>query len=161
MHEDDYARIQLASQESVPFVMAVLSLALMVICSAVGATVGSVKSASSAAMVANRGTEVLTKAYLPVLLASACFMYGFILTMVSVLRITEEITMVESGLVVAGTTIYGLSSLFTGLAIGSANKKSIVQLSINREMFLSFIIINSTLELPAVFSLIVAILLLS
>ncbi|KAI5188385.1 V-type H+-transporting ATPase 16kDa proteolipid subunit [Nematocida sp. AWRm77] len=148
------------SKRALPFIGAVVSLAVMVVLSALGATVGAVKSTSSVAMVANRGNSIITRVYLPVLLASGCFMYGFILTMMTVGRIPEDISIVDSGCIVCGTTVYGFTALFTGIAIGECNKKSIIQLSMNRHMFLPFIIINSTLEIPPIFAVVTAIYLL-
>jgi len=152
--EEESLKIEEMSRQSVPFIVSILGVAVMLSLSAVGGTVGAVKSSSSAAMVANREANILAKAYLPVLLSSACFMYSMILCMLALGRIDANITIKDAGMVVAGCLIYGFTALFTGLGIGEANKRMIIYLSQNKQLFISFLILNSTLELPAVFSLI-------
>src|SRR5699024_11612187 len=67
-------------QKAMPFILCCFSVTLMVILSAIGATAGSVKTASSAAMVSNRSRDILTKAYLPILLSSAVIIYSIVMT---------------------------------------------------------------------------------
>ncbi|KAI5191206.1 V-type H+-transporting ATPase 16kDa proteolipid subunit [Nematocida minor] len=147
--------------QAIPFVIGTFSVVFMLALSAIGATVGSVKSASSAAVVSNRGVDLITKSYLPVLFASAGFMYSIIVTFLSLPKLQENMTIDTAWKVMSACFIYGIGSLFSGLAIGEANKHAIVRLSENRKVFLSMIIINSTIELPAVFSLICSVIILS
>lgn len=146
--------------EAFPFILSVLSVAVMVIFSAIGATVGSTKSAASAAMVSNRGSDILSKAYLPVIMSSACFIYAVIIVMMAISSIDEDIDILKSGRVAASMLIYGSTALFGGIWIGKANKKGIIYLSESPNILLPFIIINSAMELPIVFSLILSITLL-
>ncbi|KAI5186451.1 V-type H+-transporting ATPase 16kDa proteolipid subunit [Nematocida homosporus] len=155
------SEFQALNIEAIPFIMAVLGLSLMIILSAAGATIGSVKAASAAAMVSHRSNDILTKAYLPVLLSSAVFMYAMIISVMAIGKIESSMGYHEAGLLLAAGVIYGVASLFTGMSIGASNKESIVQLSGNKHMFISYLVMNSTMELPAVFSLICAIMLIS
>lgn len=154
----DHAQLNL---EAVPFVIGVFSIVSMLVLSAIGATVGGVKSASSAAVVANRGSDLITKAYIPVLLASAGFMYAIIVTCVAVTQLKTDIKINTAWNLMGACLTYGIGGLFSGLAIGKINKYAIVKMSENRDIFFSLIIINSTVEIPAVFALICAIVTLS
>ncbi|KAH9386020.1 V-type H+-transporting ATPase 16kDa proteolipid subunit [Nematocida major] len=145
----------------VPFVIGTFSIVIMLAASAVGATVGAAMSASSAAIVANRGTDLITKSYLPVLFASAGFMYAIIVSFLSISRMTEDVSLKTASTVMAACFVYGGGALFSGMAIGKANKYAIVKMSEDRRIFLASIIINSTIEIPAVFSLICAVMILA
>ncbi|OAG30442.1 V-type H+-transporting ATPase 16kDa proteolipid subunit [Nematocida displodere] len=151
----------LQNKETLPFIISISSLTAMVVLSAIGATVGSVKASASAAMVAGRHADIMTKAYLPVLLASACFIYAMILVIISITHISYDMKLQKACNVMAATLIYGSTAMFVGIAIGSANKTGLVRLSENRGMFLSFLILNSSLELPAIFAMICSIWMLS
>ncbi|KAI5133104.1 V-type H+-transporting ATPase 16kDa proteolipid subunit [Nematocida ausubeli] len=146
--------------DAVPFIIGASSIVLMLAFSAVGSIVGSVKAASSAAVVANRGIDLVTKSYLPVLFASAGFMYSLIVTFFSIRELTTDITLKTAMRIFASCTIYGVGALFSGIAIGEANKHGIVRLSENRKVFLSMLIVNSTIEMVAVFALICSVMLL-
>ncbi|KAI5165228.1 V-type H+-transporting ATPase 16kDa proteolipid subunit [Nematocida sp. AWRm78] len=146
--------------EVTPFVVALTGVVCMLIFSAIGSVVGSAKAASSAAVVANRGTDIITKAYLPVLFASAGFMYALIVTFFSLRELKVDMPVESAGRVFTSCIIYGVGGLFSGIAIGEANKNGIVRLSENRKVFLSLLIVNSTIEMVAVFSLICSVMIL-
>lgn len=140
-----------------PFAVGVLSVVGMLVLSAVGATVGSAKAASSAAVVGNRGSDIITKAFLPVLLASAGFMYAIIFAFIINPKLKAEMSFSEMWNILGACTVFGVGSLFSGMAIGEVNKSGIVLMSENRKVFLSLIVINSTIEMSTVFSLICAV----
>lgn len=148
-------------EESRPFVIAVLGLAGMVVLSAAGATIGSTKASSAAAMIANRHADIITKAYLPVLLSSACFVYAMMLVMVAFFRIASGLTYGSAGMVGAAGIIYGSAALFAGIALGETNKKGILHLGENKRFFLAFLVLNSTVELVVIFALICAVLMIT
>ncbi|KAI5181584.1 V-type H+-transporting ATPase 16kDa proteolipid subunit [Nematocida sp. AWRm80] len=147
--------------EAMPFVGSVLAVVAMIIISAIGSTIGATKSAASASMVANRSRDIVTKAYLPVLLASAGFVYSMIVTSIAMPHITPDISGRTAGKIICASLVYGTTSLFTGIAFGMANKGGIVRMSEHKHLFISMLIVNSTIELPAVFALICSILIMS
>lgn len=151
---EEYSKL---NSDVFPFAVGILSVVFMLVLSAIGATIGSAKAASSAAVVANRGTDLITKAFLPVLLASAGFMYAIIFAFIINPKLKIDMNFSEMWNIVGACAVFGAGSLFSGLAIGEVNKNGIVLMSENRKVFLSLIIINSTIEMSTVFSLICAV----
>ncbi|KAI5171905.1 V-type H+-transporting ATPase 21kDa proteolipid subunit [Nematocida sp. LUAm3] len=149
------------NKEALPFVSSVVCIGIMMTLSSIGAVVGSVQSASSAAMVSNRSPDIVTRAYVPVLLSVAIFMYATVISFLALPKISMEMSGMRASRICAGFLIFGFVSLFVGISLGASNKKSIVTLSENRNFFLSFLILNSTMEIPAVFALIATIMLCS
>ena len=133
-----------------------LGIGAMLIMSAVGSTVGATVCASSATMVVGKRADLLVSAYIPILMASTCFLYAIVVTMFVMYKITLDYTIADGMRDGLACLTYGVAALFGGASLGALNKKTLLRLSEDRKFFLPFVLLNATMEVPMLFALLCA-----
>lgn len=147
-----------ASLEAYGPFLGLAGLTAMIVLSAIGSTIGASVASSTATMVVQLRADLLVHAYIPILLSSTCFLYSIVITLFAIYKIDMQYSFASGVRDGTACLTYGMTALFCGIGIAKVNKKAIIRLSEDKNFFLHFVLLNATIEVPALFALICALL---
>ncbi|EPR77696.1 V-type ATP synthase subunit K [Spraguea lophii 42_110] len=138
------------------FLIASIGLIFLLTLSAYGSSAGLCITAASTTFYAQK-RSLITKAYVASLFSSTIFILGFIISMLIMFKISDNMKLEHSFKYLVSGTIYGFSGYFVGNAMGEVSKLAFEALSKDEGFFTSFLIQLTSLELLVIFAFALAV----
>jgi V-type H+-transporting ATPase 16kDa proteolipid subunit len=136
----------------------VMGITSAIVFSALGATYGTAKSASSIAAMATMRPELIMKSIIPVVMAGIIAIYGLVVSVILINKISIYDYTLAKGFIHLGAGLaVGLSGMAAGWAIGIVGDAGVRSIAQESKMFVGMVLILIFAEVLGLYGLIVAV----